>query len=90
MDFSSRPNGPTKADLKYFGKTPELSNKFTIQVIIGAIKSMRWSMRWDGTGSNKQVDFGEVKIHCLSSSTDTSLNDENEGDDLACRKGKWI
>ena len=36
-------------------------------------------------GSNKHVDFGEDKINHLISSTDTSLNDENEGGDLSGR-----
>ena len=69
-------SGFIKADLSYFEKTPELSNKSTIRVIIGAIESMQWGSRLDGTGSNKHVDFGEDKINCLISSTDTSLSDE--------------
>ena len=59
-----------------FEKTPELSDKLTIRVIIGAMESMQWGNRLDGTGPNKHVDFGEDKINCLISSTDTSLNDE--------------
>ena len=51
----------TKADLKCFGKTPELSDKFTIRVIITVMESMQWGRRWDGMGSNKHVDFGEDK-----------------------------
>ena len=39
LDFLS--SGFTKADLKCFGKTPELSDKFTIRVIIGAIEAMQ-------------------------------------------------
>ena len=54
-------------------------------MIIGAIESMQWGSRLDGTGSNKRADFGEDKINCLISSTDTSLNDENEGGDLTGR-----
>ena len=34
-------SGFIKADLKCFGKTPELSNKFLIRVIIGAINPMQ-------------------------------------------------
>ena len=68
-----------------FEKTPELSDKLTIRVIIGAMESMQWGSRLDGTGSNKHVDFGEDKINCLISSTDTSLNDENIGGDLSGR-----
>ena len=70
-------NGFTKADLNFFEKTPELSDKLTIRVIIETMESMQWSSRLDGTGSNKHVDFGEDKINCLISSTDISLNDEN-------------
>ena len=54
-------------------------------MIIGAMESMQWGSRLDGTGSNKYVDFGEDKINCLISSTDTSLNDENIGGDLSGR-----
>ena len=54
-------------------------------MIIGAMESMQRSRRWDGTGSNKHVDFGEDKTNCLISSTDTSLNDENESGDLSGR-----
>ena len=35
--------------------------------------------------SKKHLDFGEDKINCLISSTDTSLNDENEGGNLSKR-----
>ena len=79
MDFLK--SGFTKADLSCFKKTPELSDKLTIRVIIGAMESMQWGSRLDGTGSNKHVDFGEDKINCLISSIDTSLNDENIGGD---------
>ena len=41
---------------------------------------MQWGKKWDGTRSNKHEDFGEDKINYLISSTDISLNDENEGD----------
>ena len=68
-----------------FEKTPELSDRLTICVIIGAIESMQWGSRLDGTGSNKHVDFGEDKINCLISLTDTSLNDEKLSDDLSGR-----
>ena len=54
-------------------------------MIIGAMKSKQWGRRWDGTGCNKHVDFGEDKINFLISSTDTSLNNENEGGDLSER-----
>ena len=81
MDFLSI--GFTKADLKCFGKTQELSDKFTIRMIMGAMESMQRGRRLDGTRSNKHVDFGEDKINCLILSTDTSLNDENEGGDLS-------
>ena len=43
MDFLS--SGDTKADLKCFGKTAELSDEFTIRVIIGAMESMQWGRR---------------------------------------------
>ena len=52
-------------------------------MIIGAMESIQWGRRLDGTGSNKHVDFGEDKINCLISSTDTCLNDENIGGDLS-------
>ena len=39
----------------------------------------------NGTGSNKHVNFGEDKINCIILSTDTSLNDDNEGGDLLGR-----
>ena len=54
-------------------------------MIIGAMESMQWGSRLDGTGSNKHVNFGEDKINCLILSTDTSLNDENIGGDLSGR-----
>ena len=55
-------------------------------MIIGAMESMQWGSRLDGTGSNKHVDFGVDKINCLISSIDTSLNDENIiGGDLSGR-----
>ena len=54
MDFLR--SGFTKADLSCFEKTPELSDKLTIRVIIGAMESMQWGSRLDGTGSNKHVD----------------------------------
>ena len=68
-----------------FEKTPELSDKLTIRVIIGAMESMQWGSRLDGTWSNKHVDFGEDKINFLISSTDISLNDKNIGCDLSGR-----
>ena len=83
MDFLR--SGFTKADLSCFEKTPELSDKLTIRVIIRAIESMQWGSTLDGTGSNKHVDFGEDKINCLISSTDTSLNDEKIGGDISGR-----
>ena len=39
--------------------------------------------------SNEHVDFGEDKINSLISSTDTSLNDENEGGDLSGRDNEF-
>ena len=51
--------------------------------LFGAMESMQWGSRFDGTGSNKHVDFGEDKINCLISLTGTSLNDENIGGDLS-------
>ena len=87
MDFSS--SGVTKADLKCLEKTPEVSNKFAIGVIIGAMESMLWGRRWDVTGSKKHVDFGEDKINCLISSTNTSLNDENEGGNLSGKDNEF-
>ena len=54
-------------------------------MIIGAIESMQWGSKLDGTGSNNHVDFGDDKINCLISSTDTSLNDENIDGDLLGR-----
>ena len=83
MDFLR--SGFTEADLSCFEKTPELSDKLTIRVIIGAMESMQWGNRLDGTGNNKHVEFGKDKINCLISSTDTSLNDENIGGDLSGR-----
>ena len=55
-------------------KTPELNDKFTIRVIIGAMESMQWGRRWDGTGSNKHLDCDEDKINCLISSKLISFN----------------
>ena len=46
---------------------------------------MQRGKRWDSTGFNKHVDFGEDKINCLILSTDTSLNDENKGGNLSGR-----
>ena len=79
-------SGLTKADLSCFEKTPELRrDKLTIRVIIGAMESMQWDSRMAGTGSNKHVDFGEDKINCLISSTDTGLHDENISGNLSGR-----
>ena len=44
---------------------------------------MQCGRRWNGTWSNKHIDFGEDKINHLISSTDTSLNDENKDGDLS-------
>ena len=49
------------------------------------MESMQWVKRWDGTGTNKHLDMGEDKINSIISSTDTSLNDENEDRDLSGR-----
>ena len=46
---------------------------------------MQCGSRLNGTGSKKHVDFDEDEINCLISSADTSLNDENIGDDLSGR-----
>ena len=67
----------------------ELSDKFTIWVIIEAMEWMQWGRRWDGTESSKHADFDENKINCLISSTDTSLNDESEGGDLSGRDNRF-
>ena len=74
-----------KADLKCFGKIQELSDKFTKHVIIEAMKSSKWGRRWGGMGSKKHAHFGEDKINCFIISIDTSLYDENVGDDLSGR-----
>ena len=60
-------------------KTPQPSDKFATRVLIGAMKSMQCGRRWDGTGSNKYVDFGKDKINCFNSST--CLNNKNIGGD---------
>ena len=64
-------SGFTTAFLYSFGNIPELRDRSTMRVIIRAIMSIHRGNRLDGTGSDEQVDFGDDKIKCLISSTDT-------------------
>ena len=52
-------------------------------IITGAITSIHRGNRLDGTGSDKQVDFGVDKIKCLISSTDAGWNNVNVGGGLS-------
>ena len=54
-----------------------------MRVITGAVASIHRGKRLDGTGSDKQVDFGDDKIKCLISSIDAGWNNENVGGGLS-------
>ena len=69
MSFESRVAffkiGLTNADLRLFGNIPMLSNRLTIQVITGTVTSKKYGRSLDETESERQVDFGELKIKFL-------------------------
>ena len=69
---------------------PVLRDKFTIQVTIRIILSVKRGKRLEGIGSNWQVDFAEDNISCLISSKDAGLNDENIGGHLSGTENGFI
>ena len=76
-------SGFTTAYLNSFGNIPELRDRFTMRVITGTITSIHRGNRLDDRGSDEQVDFGDDKIKCLISSTDTGWNNKNVGGGLS-------
>ena len=91
MLFESRvvffKRGLTNADLRSFGNIPVLSDRLIIREITGTMTSTQWRSL-DGTGSERQVDFGELRIKFLISAVVTGSNEEK----IRCRlirKGKW-
>ena len=76
-------SGFTTAYLNSFGNLPELRDRFTMRVITGAVASTHRGKRWDGTGSDEEVDFGDDKIKSLISSIDAGWNNENVDDGLS-------
>ena len=72
-------SGLTNADLRSFGNIPVLSDRLTIRVTTGTMTSTQYGRSLDGTGSARQVDFGELKIKFLISAVVAGSNEEKTG-----------
>ena len=83
MSFESRvvlfKIGLKNADLRSFGNIPVLSDRLVIRETSGTMTSTQSGRSFDGTGSERQVDFGEIKIKFLISAVVTSSNEEKPG-----------
>ena len=71
--------GLRNADLRSFGNIPVLSDKLIIRETTGTMTSTQYGKSLDGTGSERQVEFGELKIKFLISAEVTDLNKEETG-----------
>ena len=83
MSFESRvvffKSGLTNADLRSFGNIPVLSDRLIMWVTTETMTSTQYGRSLDGTGSERQVDFGELKIKFLISAIVTGTNEEKTG-----------
>ena len=58
---------------------PVLSDRLIIRETTGIMTLTQYEKSLDGTGSERQVDFGELKIKFLISAVVTDSNDEITG-----------
>ena len=84
MSFDSRivfflKKGSTHADLRSSGNLPVLSDRFIISEITRTMTSIQYGRSLDGTGSERQVDFSELKIKFKISTVVTGSNEEKTG-----------
>ena len=84
MSFKSRvvfffKRGVTNADLRSFGKIPVPSDRLIIRETTGTMTSTQYEKSLDRRGSERQVDFGELKIKFLIFAVVTSSNEEKTG-----------
>ena len=56
-----------------------LSDRLIIREITGTMTSTQYGRSFDGTESERQVDFGEFKIKFLISAVVTGSNEEKTG-----------
>ena len=92
MSFESRvvfKRGSTNADLRSFENIPVLSDRLIIRETTETMKSTQFGRSLDGTESERQVDFGELKIKLLISAVVTG-SDEEKNKCRLIRKGKYI
>ena len=71
--------GLTNTDLRSFGNIPVLSERLIVREITGTKTSTQYGSSLDGTGSERQVDFGELEIKFLISAVVTGSNEEKTG-----------
>ena len=67
------------ADLRSFGNIIVLSDRLLIRETTGTITSTQYGSSLDGSRSERQVDFGELKIKFLISAVFTGSNEEKIG-----------
>ena len=92
MSFESRvafKRSLINADLRSFEDIPVLRDRLMIHETTGTMTSTRYRRSLDGTGSEGQVDYGELKIKFLISAVVTGSNKEKSRRRLI-RKEKWI
>ena len=93
MSFESRvgffKSGLTNADLRSFGNIPVLIDRLTIWVTTGTMTSTQYGRSLDVTGSERHVDFGELKIKFLIFAVVAGSNVKTTRRRLI-RKGNWI
>ena len=89
MSFESRvffKRRLTHADLRSFGNILVLSDRLIIRETTGTMTSTQYGRSLDGTESERQVNFGILKIKFLISAVITDLNEEKTC--RLIRKGK--
>ena len=69
----------TNAALRSFWNIPVLSNRLVIRETTGTLTLTQYGRSLDRTGSERQVDFGGVKIELLISAVVSGLNEEKIG-----------
>ena len=93
MSFESRVffnSGLTNADLRSFGNIPVLSDRLIILVTTGTKTLTQYGRSLDRTGSERQVEFGELNIKCIIFAVFTGSNKEKNRCKLIKFKFKFI
>ena len=74
-------SGLTNVDLRSFRNISVLSDRIIIRITTGAMTSTQYGRSLGGRRSERQVDFGELKIKFLISAIVIGSNEEKTGAD---------